>query len=613
MRGTRLHIALLVLALAAAVLAGCGGGEATKAGGSGAPVTLRIGTDDGPGRPASDAIEEFARQVKELSGGKLRIEPVWQAAGQGNRDWDQRVARMVVRGDLDLGMIPARAWDTEGVMSLRALHAPFLVTSDELLDQVVKSELAAEMLAGLDRAGVVGLALLPESLRHPFGFGKPLRSPGDYAGALVRTPRSDVSYALFEALGARADDLDGDAFDQAIADGSLAAAESAFVLASSLPAATVATGNVTFFPKVNSLVVNADVFGGLHDEQRGILEEAAARTLAWAIGSTSTDAEAAKAFCGSGGAVVLASGADVAALEQATSPVYAELERDAETKSLIEAIRALKSQVAVSATARVEACEPSGGGGAAAGTEDVSALNGVWRANPSYEEGIAAGLPPSLAAQEIGVETIRMENGRYEWSWLARDGEHLCSGTYEVSGDRVVFTDPPECGSPSWEAVFELVGDEIHWRDVKSHQAGDPVDQLVRELIHEPWTKLTDLESEQATVPSGVYRMTISEEEFLEKGILPEEAIREAGIYTFTLDNGHFILNTQNEFLLGDCEGTYSGSGARISFVLTNCGGGEFFTAAWTFDSEELRFENVQAADALVVATFGTKPWKKIG
>jgi hypothetical protein len=63
-------------------------------------------------------------------------------------------------------MIPARAWDTEGVTSLRALHAPFLVTSDELVAEIVDGELADELLAGLEDVGVTGLALLPEGLRH---------------------------------------------------------------------------------------------------------------------------------------------------------------------------------------------------------------------------------------------------------------------------------------------------------------------------------------------------------------------------------------------------------------------------------------------------------------
>ena len=138
--------------------------EGTKAGGQAAPVILRIGTDDSPGRPAADQIGEFARQVEELSDGGVRIEPVWNAAGDtGEDDWDQKVARMVVAGEVDMGLIPARAWDTEGVTSLRALNAPFLITSDELAAEVASSELAGTMLAGLDTVGVTGLALCPRA------------------------------------------------------------------------------------------------------------------------------------------------------------------------------------------------------------------------------------------------------------------------------------------------------------------------------------------------------------------------------------------------------------------------------------------------------------------
>ena len=40
-----------------------------------------------------------------------------------------------------MGLIPSRAWDTEGVTSLRALNAPFLIDSDELLDEVVSRKI----------------------------------------------------------------------------------------------------------------------------------------------------------------------------------------------------------------------------------------------------------------------------------------------------------------------------------------------------------------------------------------------------------------------------------------------------------------------------------------
>ncbi len=122
------------------------------------------------------------------------------------------------------------------------------------------------------------------------------------------------------------------------------------------------TGNVTFYPKANALVVGDDVWEDLDDGQRAILEKAAARTRERLIETTPSDAEAARAYCEDGGAVVLASDAQIAALEEATSRLYAELERDELTRKLIGAIRKLKQ----STTVTVEIPKPCGDPGAAA-------------------------------------------------------------------------------------------------------------------------------------------------------------------------------------------------------------------------------------------------------
>src|SRR6476469_11043305 len=85
-------------------------------------LTLRVGTDDDDGRPAGAQILEFAAQVADRSGGAITIEPTWHAAGEDIPNWDQAVAGLVTSGDLEMGLIPTRAWDMLGVTSLQALN-----------------------------------------------------------------------------------------------------------------------------------------------------------------------------------------------------------------------------------------------------------------------------------------------------------------------------------------------------------------------------------------------------------------------------------------------------------------------------------------------------------
>ena len=212
----------------------------------------------------------------------------------------------------------------------------------------------------------------------------------------MRTPTSTRAAELFGALGATADDLDGARLVQALANGTAAGAESSYAWAPSLLRPGIATGNVTFFPKVNALVVNADAFAGLDAEQRELLEEAAARTRSWAIAAAPTDAEAAKAYCARGGTVVLASDADVAALEAAVRPVYARLEQDPRTKSLIDRIRELKAEVAAPSSSSVAGCRGASAGGASAGAP----VGAAARRATAFPEGVyRAELPTRVPAR----------------------------------------------------------------------------------------------------------------------------------------------------------------------------------------------------------------------
>jgi hypothetical protein len=181
---------VLVAALLGALPAGCGlGGGGDKAGGSSAPTVLRLAAADDADQPDARFVRYFASRVAELSGGSLRVRPVWDAAGQQDADYEARIVRTVREGEFELGWLGARAWDRLGITHFQALQAPFLVTSHTLLGRIATGSVGERMLAGLDGIGLVGLALAPDRLRYPFGVHHALaRVPlahhgGAHAGA----------------------------------------------------------------------------------------------------------------------------------------------------------------------------------------------------------------------------------------------------------------------------------------------------------------------------------------------------------------------------------------------------------------------------------------------
>jgi TRAP-type C4-dicarboxylate transport system substrate-binding protein len=188
------------LTLVLVVLAGCGGSGADKAGGESGqqPRILTMATPgSGPGE-----LDPFLSEVARLSGGTIRIQ-VQDSWRVGQVKYETGLIKDVAAGKADLGSAGSRAWDSVGVMSLRALHAPLLIDSYAAQERVLQSPLVGEMLAGLEPIGLVGLGVLPGPMRKPLGISKPLVAPADYAGLTIGVQQSLVADETMRALGAR--------------------------------------------------------------------------------------------------------------------------------------------------------------------------------------------------------------------------------------------------------------------------------------------------------------------------------------------------------------------------------------------------------------------------
>jgi TRAP-type C4-dicarboxylate transport system substrate-binding protein len=401
----------------AVVAAGCHGSGAGKAGGSehgpSKSLTLTLFTGDSLYAP------EYAAAVERLSGGAMRIEIT--VAGNSPA-YEQRTVEDVRAGKFDLGAVGARVWDVFGVRSFQALVAPFLVDSLALEERVLSGPLAPQMLAGLDRARVVGLAVLPGPLRRPLGLTRALRGPHDYEGARIAIRYGGVARATIGALGATVvgypvgalPRVDGAELD------SNTIAENGFDRE-----ASALTANVALWPRPQTIFMNRLAYARLTPEQRSILRRAGVAALAPELARVEQDEATGLATICERGAMSLAaaSPSQLLALAAAVRPVYAELGRDANTRRLLASIRRLRRG---STTDDARCPRP-------AVTDAAARLEGLWQVSTTGADLLSAGASASDAERQRGRATLSFRDGR----WVGRE-QHtgfVWRGTYSVRGD----------------------------------------------------------------------------------------------------------------------------------------------------------------------------------
>jgi TRAP-type C4-dicarboxylate transport system substrate-binding protein len=478
----RARLATVALAVIAAVVAGgCsggGGGSGDKAGGAGEPVLLRMANSYGDLQSAP-VIEHFVSQVKERSGGNLRVQ-VASTWGDYADDAEQQVVRAVAAGKADLGWAGARVFDTMGVSSFQALQAPMLIDSYPLEQAVVASDLPGQMLQGLDKVGVHGLGVLADGLRKPIAVKHPVLGVGDWRGITFGTLKSAGQAQAIRSLGATPMEVFRRARNEALKDGRLQGLEmDLFVYqhgALAQPAPYV-TANVTLWPQMDVLFANPGRLAALTGQQRGWLQQAAQDATGRSAAFADRDAQSLKVACRSGARFANASQADLASLRKAFAPVYASLEQDSQTKAFIERIQALKQSTPVGAPLAIPAgCTGKASEQPAASTGTVPAdLNGVYRYTITKKDAIAAGAgdDPDYPA----TNTVWLQDGSFRAAGGLR-------ATYSVTGDRITF-DIPDFG---YSLTFTLSVDgkgNLHLTPVQPMDKGDAVLWSTK-----PWIKI---------------------------------------------------------------------------------------------------------------------------
>ena len=438
--------AICLVATAAALTAGCGSAKLDKTGTlvRDKPVVLTLADHEN----GTLDVQNWIQEVQRRSGGTIRIEfrSGWRAK---DLDYDRGTIADVRASRIDMAKIAARSWDEVGVQSFRALVAPMLVDSYALEQQVLTSDLPAQMIKEVGKQDLVGLAVLPGLLRKPLGVSRVLRSPQDFAGARIGIRPSEVSRQTFAALGGQAvtyvpgdpaavSRLDGAELDVDVIAGNAYDRKSRAL-----------TANVDLWPRAVTLVMNKRSFDRLTARQRQALLGASAAAVAPTVKAfAQLDAQTTQRLCQRGLKLVTATDSDLRALRNALRPVYATLEQDAQTKRAIAEIQSLKSGLGTAGAPSASKCGTS----SAASTSQSSPIDGTYHStvtraqllsNPKFE-------PGEDNPSNYGQFTLTIRGGRFEWRGSA-DGIPE-GGTASVRGDRVTLqpTFPPDALGQTW-------------------------------------------------------------------------------------------------------------------------------------------------------------------
>jgi len=470
---------------ASGVAVGCslGGDDSDKAGGGEGPepVVLTLAN------PAQrEDLDEFVREVASLSDGSMRIE-VEEGWREGEIDFERGTIEDVREGKVDLGSVGARALDLVGTNSLQPILAPFAVDSYALEREVLASPLAAEMLAGVGRAGVIGISLLPGELRKPLGVSGPLVDPADYRGTTIGIRPSELSARTFEALGVASTQgyqLDGDVSSLDGLETHLTGISGA---RNDAAAGSVAV-NVTLWPRTLAMVMNRDAYEALDDDQREILRAAGRAALDPALADIrAREKEAMGILCKRPGlAIRSATRSQLAALRAAAAPVTRALKRDPATRHAVREIEAMRSEVEPEPA---PACAPEDGARAGAATP----VEGLWRMDTTRAEAAEVVQAADLVPENFGEFLFAFKDGRFAFTTESAGACIWAYGTYSVD-DEVVEWRIEDGGGDSPNHALNVPGEVFRydWSRYRDQLELAPIEGEVspEPFRVEPWRQL---------------------------------------------------------------------------------------------------------------------------
>jgi TRAP-type C4-dicarboxylate transport system substrate-binding protein len=445
--------ALAALAVGGAIfLPGCASGNKSGASAEQHVTVLKLANFGGGIDPS---LQVYADAVHRLSLGTLSVE-----IGSNYRLGDPRVETDTIRdvrsGRAQLAWVGARAWDTVGVNSFRALVAPLLIDSYPLQQRVLANKpIVHKLLASLRPQGLVGLAVLPGPFKR-IASRKPLLGPTALADVTFAVTPTGVARATARALGANPAVLIPNEHNLPKKVGAVEGNFQSIYGNQYFRRYRYLTRNLVLWPRPLVVFANRKLFNSLSHPQQQALRLAGADVIAKATTAARTGdngVDAAASLCLTSVHEMLASPADLAALRRAVAPVYTWLDKDPQTRSLVAQIESLKRRLAVPPDAGPP-CTLQVAAVSKPTPLDGVYVNDVTRQQEATREGVA---PSQVLTANFGHSVTVLDRGHYAGT---QENGRVCTwnyGTYKVVGDKyeVLVSDGGGVGTQSFNVPGE--------------------------------------------------------------------------------------------------------------------------------------------------------------
>ena len=184
------------LVLASVLLFAAAAGFAQKS------ITLRLGETHPADYPTTKGDYEFARLVKESSGGRITVE-IYHSKQLGE---EKAVIEQVQLGAIDFTRVSVSVM-AAFVRDLDALQLPYLYRDADHMWKVLTGSIGAELFKKLEASNFVGMCWYDGGSRN-FYTKKPVKSVTDLKGMKIRVQQSPLMVGMVEGLGAVATPLD---------------------------------------------------------------------------------------------------------------------------------------------------------------------------------------------------------------------------------------------------------------------------------------------------------------------------------------------------------------------------------------------------------------------